>query len=68
MGLKAGDYGVMGNTAKDRIQRLERALDNWVTCMFRHTARMEKLGEQLSQIQCEVVELRELVKTRPKSE
>lgn len=68
MGLKAGDYGVMGHTTNDRVQRLERALDNWVTCMIRHTAKMEKLSEQLSEIQCEVVELRKLVETKSEPE
>lgn len=58
----------MSYTAKDRIERLERALDNWVGCMFRHTATMEKLGEQLSEIQCEVINLKRLAKAKPESE
>jgi hypothetical protein len=54
----------MSYTLEDRIQRLEEVLDNWVTCMFRHTAKMEKLGEQLSEIQCEIIELRKLVEAK----
>ena len=57
----------MSHTQKDRIERLERALDNWVTCMFRHTAKMEKLNEQLAEIQCEVVRLKRIVKLESKS-
>lgn len=57
----------MGQVVKDRIDRLERALDNWVTCMFRHTARMEKLAEQLAEIQSEVEKLRKIVTTKPSS-
>lgn len=58
----------MSHTQKDRIERLERALDNWVTCMFRHTAKMEKINEQLAEIQCEVVRLRRIDEPKPKSE
>ena len=57
----------MSHTQKDRIERLEKALDNWVTCMFRHTAKMEELNEQLAEIQCELIRLRKIVEPESRS-
>ncbi|WP_146132209.1 oligoendopeptidase F family protein [Pleurocapsa sp. CCALA 161] len=57
----------MGFTAKDRLERLEKAIDNWVSTMFRQTAKMEKLNEQLAELQCEVIRLRRIVEPKSRS-
>ena len=57
----------MSHTQKDRVERLEKALDNWVSCMFRHTTKMEKMNEQLAEIQCELIRLRKIVEPESRS-
>jgi hypothetical protein len=58
---KMGSY-----TIKDRVCRLEKAVDNWVTCMFRYGAQMEKLGEQIAGLQCEIKTLKQLAREKSK--
>lgn len=58
----------MSYAVEERIRRLERIVDEWKSCMSWHTKKVEKLEEQLSEAQCEIAELRKLVKAKSKSE
>lgn len=58
----------MSYITEDRIRKLERTLDEYVCRMSWHTKKVEKLEEQLSEVQCEIAELRKLVEAKSKSE
>ena len=44
----------------NRISRLEKAIDNWISAMFRYAQQMEKMNEQIAELQCEVIKLKRL--------
>lgn len=54
----------MGQVTKDRVSRLERTLDNWVTRLFRQDENLEKLEKQLAELQAEVDELKKLSESK----
>lgn len=49
-----------GYLLKERVNRLEKAIDNWVSAMFRYAHQMEKMNEQIAELQCEVTKLKRL--------
>ena len=48
---------------KERVSRLERTLDNWVTSMFRCAQKNEKLEEQVAELQDEVGKIKDLLRS-----
>jgi hypothetical protein len=59
-GNKADKKSSSGHLLKERMGRVEKAIDSWVSAMFRYARQMEKMNEQISELQCEVSKLRRL--------
>lgn len=47
------------NRVIERVSRLERGLDNWVTSAFRCMEKNEKLEEQIAELQDEIDKIKE---------
>jgi phage shock protein A len=54
----------MGQPTEERVSRLEKTLDNYVTRLFRQDRNLEKLEEGLAELQTEVEELKKLSQSK----